>query len=250
MESVYIGLFFIFGVIIGSFYNVVGLRLPVGESIMFPGSHCPVCKKELRPWELIPVASYFLLNGKCRTCETKISPIYPTIELISGLLFAYSFYRYQWSLELIAVLLLLSLLIIITVSDIKYMLIPNKILLFFSFVFLLVHWINPLTTWSDSIFGAVIGFFLLFLISFISKGGMGGGDIKLFALLGFIMGVKSVLFIFFFSSLFGSLFGLFMMAIGKLKRKTAIPFGPFIALGTVFTLFFSDAIFQWYLNLL
>jgi len=250
MMTVYTVIFFITGLIFGSFFNVVGLRVPIGKSVVTPRSHCPTCKRYLHAFELIPVLSYILQRGKCRTCATNISPIYPVMELLTGLLFAYSFSRFHWSFELIEVLFLISMLIILTVSDITYMLIPNKLLLFFFFLFLIVRFVKPLNPWWDSVLGAALGFFVLFLIMIVSRGGMGGGDVKLFSLLGFLLGAKQIMIIFFFSSFFGALYGLMMMIFGQYNRKTAIPFGPFIALGTIFTVFNAESVIQWYMNLL
>lgn len=248
MLSLYLFLAF-YGVLFGSFYNVVGLRVPKGQSIVSPRSACPTCGNQLKSLELIPVLSYLLQGGKCRVCKTGISPIYPIIELLTGVLFATAPLVVGWSGELIIALTLISLFIIIFVSDIAYMIIPDKVLLVFAGIFLLERLFIPLTPWWDSLLGAAIGFGLLLIIAVVSKGGMGGGDIKLFALIGFVVGVKILLLAFFLSTLLGAVFGLFGMALKLVKKGKPIPFGPFIAIGTLLAYYFGDTVIQAYLNL-
>ncbi|MBP2240591.1 leader peptidase (prepilin peptidase)/N-methyltransferase [Cytobacillus eiseniae] len=238
---------FIYGLIFGSFYNVVGLRVPMKESIVKPRSHCPKCNHILGPLELIPVVSYLIQGGKCRRCKAPVSPLYPVMELVTGLLFAAAPLIIGWSYELIIAWTLISLLVIIFVSDFSYMLIPDKVLLVFTGLFLVERIFLPLSPWWDSAAGAAVGFILLLFIAIISKGGMGGGDIKLFAVIGFALGVKLVLLSFFLATLFGALFGLVGMLLGKVKKGKPIPFGPYIAIGTIVAYFFGDVILQWYL---
>jgi leader peptidase (prepilin peptidase) / N-methyltransferase len=241
------GFYLIFlGLILGSFFNVVGLRVPKGESIVKPRSHCPSCKRTLTAWELIPVVSYVVQGGKCRGCSCKISLVYPLIELATAILFTISPLLVGWSKELVISWTLISLLVIIVVSDIHYMIIPDKVLLFFAVIFIIERIFIPLDPWWDSLVGAIIGLSLLLLIAFVSKGGMGGGDIKLFALLGFVLGGKMVLLAFFFSTLYGTIFGLMGMAIGKVRRGEPMPFGPYIAMGTLTVYYFGQTIIDWY----
>jgi leader peptidase (prepilin peptidase) / N-methyltransferase len=154
-----------------------------------------------------------------------------------------------WSYELIVALLLISLLAIIFVSDIRYMLITNNILLFFAPFFILLRLtIAPLDPWWDALVGAGIGFGLLLLIAVVSKGGMGGGDIKLFALLGLVLGWQNVLLAFFFSCFYGTIIAGVGMVLGKVKRGKPIPFGPFIVLGTFTAYFFGNSLVNWYID--
>lgn len=240
---------FLYGVTLGSFYNVVGLRVPEGKSIVKPRSACPTCGHQLRPLELIPVLSYVLQKGKCRVCQTGISPIYPTIEFLTGLLFATAPLVIGWNGELFIALSLISLFIIIIVSDLAYMIIPDKVLLVFAAIFLVERLWVPLTPWWDSLLGGAIGFGLLLVIALVSKGGMGGGDIKLFALLGFVVGVKLVLLSFFLSTLLGAVIGIIGMAFKLVKKGKPIPFGPFIAAGTMLAYYFGDYLINAYLAL-
>lgn len=243
------GYLFLFGLTLGSFYNVVGLRVPVGKSIVAPRSACPTCGHQLRAFELVPVLSYVLQGGKCRVCKTGISPIYPIYELLCGVMFATAPLVVGWTSELIIALTLISLLIIILVSDVAYMIIPDKVLLVFAGIFLLERIFIPITPWWGSLIGAAIGFSLLLAIAVISKGGMGGGDIKLFALLGFVLGTKTVLLAFFLSTLLGALIGIIGLSIGVFKRKKPIPFGPFIATGSMIAYYYGDMIISAYIKL-
>src|SRR5690625_1905024 len=185
--NIHTGIFFILGLILGSFYNVVGLRQPKKISFVSGRSACPNCKHTLRWYELIPVLSYVLQGGKCRQCKSKISVQYPLIELATGILFAFSFYKYGYSIELLIALSLMSMLMIIFVTDFNYMLIPNKVLLFFLPIFILLRIVHPLTPWWTSITGAVVIVAIISLIIIVSKGGMGGGDLKLFGILGIVL---------------------------------------------------------------
>lgn len=241
---------FLLGLILGSFYNVVGIRTPLKKSIVNPRSACPTCGHQLRPYELIPVLSYILQKGKCRGCQSRISPIYPTMELLTGLLFATAPLVVGWSSELVLALTLISMFMIIIVSDIHYMIIPDKILIWFAGFFLLERIIWPLTPWWDSITGAVTGFVLLLVIALVSKGGMGFGDVKLYALLGFVLGFKLVLMSFFLSTLYGAVIGGLALLFRIVKRRQPIPFGPFIAAGTLSAYYWGSEIIELYLRFL
>ncbi|WP_406603718.1 prepilin peptidase [Neobacillus rhizosphaerae] len=241
---------FFYGIIFGSFFNVVGLRVPMKKSIVTPRSACSACGHQLTAYELIPVFSYIIQGGKCRGCQSRISPIYPIMELLTGILFATSFYVVGWSGELLVAITLVSMFMIIVVSDINYMLIPDKILLWFAGIFLLERIIWPLTPWWDSLLGAVTGFTLLLVIAFVSKGGMGGGDIKLYALLGFVLGFKLVLLSFFLSTLFGAVLGGLAQLFRIVKKRQPIPFGPFIAAGTLSAYYWGSELIDLYLHFL
>lgn len=243
-------IFAVYGLLLGSFYNVVGLRVPLEKSIVTPRSACPTCGHQLKAHELIPVLSYMIQKGKCRGCQSRISPIYPFMELLTGILFVTAPYFIGWSGELVVALTIISMFIIIIVSDINYMLIPDKILLWFAGIFLLERIIWPLTPWWDSLLGALVGFLLLLIIALVSKGGMGGGDIKLYALLGFVLGTKLVLLSFFLSTLFGAVIGGVALLLKIVKRKQPIPFGPYIAAGTLTAYYWGSDLIDLYLNFL
>jgi leader peptidase (prepilin peptidase)/N-methyltransferase len=170
------------------------------------------------------------------------------MEFITGILFVSAPLVVGFTGELLIAWTLISLLVIIVVSDISYMLIPDKILIFFAGIFLFERIYSPLTPWWDSILGSLIGFVILLLIAIVSKGGMGGGDIKLFALIGFVLGTKFLLISFFLASFFGAIYGIIGMIFKRLKRKQAIPFGPFIALGTITAYYFGNELVRAYMN--
>jgi leader peptidase (prepilin peptidase) / N-methyltransferase len=245
---VLIALLYFYGLVIGSFYNVVGLRVPLGKSIIKPRSSCS-CGHQLTALELIPVLSYVFQRGKCRVCKTRISPIYPMFELLTGVLFATAPLVIGWNIELVVALTLISLFIIISVSDVAYMMIPDKVLLVFAGIFLLERIFIPLEPWWNPLLGAAIGFSVLFVIALVSNGGMGGGDIKLFALIGFVVGVKILIVAFFLSTLLGTVFGLIGMLFGFVKKSKPFPFGPFIAIGTMIAYYYGDSIIEAYFNI-
>ncbi|TFE01023.1 prepilin peptidase [Jeotgalibacillus salarius] len=242
-------LFFLYGTIFGSFYNVVGLRVPKKQSISYPGSACPQCGHQLKWYELIPVISYLLLKGKCKSCRLKIPIKYPAIELFTGLLFAYSFYYFGFTGELFVSLIFVSLLMIITVSDIEYMIIPDRILLFFGVMMVALRILIPLSPWWDAFAGAAAGFVLLLLIGIISRGGMGGGDIKLYAVIGLVLGVKLTLLSFFLATFIGTAAGLYAIYVKKKSRKEPVPFGPSIAIGALIAYFWGEIFITSYMNL-
>lgn len=242
-------LLFLYGLILGSFYNVVGLRVPLKTSIVTPGSSCPSCGHRLTARELIPVLSYIIQGGKCSQCKESISPLYPLMEFVTGTLFALAYHLYGWQPELVVILTLVSLFMIIAVSDLAYMLIPNKILGFFALMFILERLFIPLNPWWDSLLGAASGFALLLFIAIISRGGMGGGDIKLFALIGFVIGTKGVLLAFFLATLIGAVFGVIGLAAGFYKKGKPIAFGPYIVIGTLVSVFYGRQVLLWYSSL-
>ncbi|MEK5039100.1 prepilin peptidase [Sporosarcina sp. FSL K6-3457] len=249
MDSVFIVLFFIYGIVFGSFFNVVGLRVPKKESIVSPPSHCTTCDRKLGALDLVPVFSYLFLKGKCRGCGSKISPIYPFMEFVTGVLFALSFYTFGLSAELIVAILFMSLLVIITVSDIAYMLIPNKVLLPFAIVLLGARLFIPLEPWWNSLVGAIVGFGVLYVIAVVSKGGMGGGDIKLFFVIGLVLGTVQTLLTLFVAAVIGTVVGAILLKRSGKGRKTPIPFGPSIAIAAVISYFWGADIVAWYSNL-
>ena len=249
MWVVYAGLA---GLVLGSFYNVVGLRVP--EGIPFTGkerSRCPACGHTLTAVELIPLLSWVMQRGRCRHCQAGISVKYPLFELTTGLLFAYSFYHFGWSIELAVALLFVSMLVIITVSDLATMLIPDKVLIVFGIPILLLRFtFAPLDPWWLSILGALIGFGILFLLAVVSRGGMGGGDIKLYFVIGLVLGPAATVLSLFLAAFIGLIFGLPARLSGKAKKGTPIPFGPFIALGALVAYFFGTELILWYTSLL
>ncbi|MEI3606049.1 prepilin peptidase [Pseudogracilibacillus sp. SE30717A] len=248
MVMYWIGMFFLFGIVLGSFFNVVGIRVPKRISFHQDRSFCPTCNNQLCWYELIPILSYLIQRGKCRNCKETISPIYPIIEIFTGLLFAFSYVQIGLKLELITALLLISMLMILFVSDLVYMVIPNKILVFFLPYFIIMRIISPLVPWYDAILGSVVGYLLIAIIILVSQGGMGAGDMKLFGVLGIILGWKQVLLTFFLAASLGAIIGGILLMLNKVKKKQPIPFGPYIVVGALISYFYGEEILIFYLS--
>lgn len=248
MDYYYVIVFLFFGFIFGSFYNVVGLRVPKGNFLASDRSYCPTCNRTLKWTELIPIVSFLLQKGECKGCKSKISYLYPLVELITGLLFMFSYLRFGISLELLFALLINSLCVIIFVTDFTYYLIPNKILWFFLPLLVIGRLFIPLSPWYLSPIGAIIGFALIFLVILLSKGGMGAGDMKYFFVLGYALGAWQILLVFLLSTLYGSAVNLTLLLFGKVTRKTKVPFGPYISAAAITSLFYGDKIINWYIG--
>ncbi|MEC6747146.1 prepilin peptidase [Marinilactibacillus sp. XAAS-LB27] len=250
MNIFIITLFFIYGLVLGSFYNVVGLRIPEGTFFKEKHSYCYTCKRTLGWSELIPVLSYLFQKGKCKGCGNPISPIYPIIEFITGLLFALSYILFGWTLMTMVSLIMVSMIVIVTVSDVAYQKIPNKILLFFLPIFILIQIFLPVVTFQSALIGTIMAFTLLLAIIILSKGGMGMGDLKYFTLFGFIFGWKLFLLLFLLSTIYGALVNGVLLATNKVTRKTKVPFGPYIGAAALTVLFFGNQLLDLYLSLL
>ncbi|WP_405102521.1 prepilin peptidase [Oceanobacillus sp. FSL H7-0719] len=250
LELFYLIFFFLFGLTFGSFFNVVGLRSPRTESFLYNRSCCPKCKRTLNWYELIPLFSFLIQQGKCRSCKMKISFIYPFVESLTGVLFAFGFWMIGFEWELITALLLISMLMIIFVSDLKYMIIQNRILLFFLPFFLFMRFIVPLGSWWSPIAGGLGAFLLVALLIILSRGGMGAGDMKLFAVLGIVLGHEKIFLTFFLACFCGAFIGILLMLFKLVKRKQPIPFGPYIVFAALISYFYGESIIDWYLSFL
>ncbi len=253
-----LGAAFLFGTIIGSFLNVVILRLPdPGTSIVFPSSHCPKCKNTLSWYENIPILSYLVLGGKCRHCKVSISPQYPIVELLTGLLAVAVIANFGLSLTALGFFLFCAALVTIIWIDLHHQIIPDVISLpgiIFGFAF---SFVSFFVTWQESLIGLLAGGGIFYAVSYSyyllrRQEGLGGGDIKLLAMLGAFLGWQSLLFIIFTSSVTGTVAGLFAMRSQKKGGATRIPFGPFLAVSGLFYLFFRPQVqqlFSLYLDL-
>ncbi|MBM7554613.1 prepilin peptidase [Thalassobacillus pellis] len=246
MEFFYACFLFLYGIICGSFFNVVGRRMPAGESFTYSRSKCPHCSHHLKSSDLIPLLSYVMLLGKCRYCHKPISFLYPSVELLTGIMFAVSFLTFGWSYEFAGALLLITLSMIILVSDLLYMLIPNKLLLFYLPLFILYRIVYPLEPWFGSVFGAVGAAILLAVIIIVSKGGMGAGDMKLMGLLGIMFGFQQALLIFILALFTGAVISLTLLSVRMISRSKPVPFGPYIATGALLTYFKGEELMAWY----
>jgi len=242
----------VLGAIVGSFLNVCISRLPKEESIVTPSSHCPQCKSPIKFYDNIPLISYLLLKGKCRNCGLPISIQYPIVEAVTALVSFFLFITFGVSLSFIYYFMFVSALIVITVIDLHYQIIPDVISLPGIGIGLLGSLIIPRITFFESLIGMLSGGGSLFLVATIyqwlfKREGMGGGDVKLLAMIGAFLGWKAVILTILLSSFVGSIIGIAVMLIKGKDFKYAIPFGPFLALGAVISLFWGENLISWYL---
>lgn len=247
-------LVFFFGACLGSFYHVVGYRMPIGENWVSDRSRCPGCSQELRFYELMPVFSYVLQGGKCRSCGMKIKPIYLLSEIFAGLLFVFPvwFYGFEGFTmgEIYVSWVFLSMLIIITVSDIYYQLILDKVLLFFGALLVILYLIYPQYDLVSGLIGAGIGFLTLYAVGLLGqflfkKEALGGGDIKLYAVIGLVLGISST----FLSLFLAAVFALIYLVLFMKDKTKPIGFGPFIAMAAYICSFYGTSFLNWYFNL-
>jgi leader peptidase (prepilin peptidase)/N-methyltransferase len=245
---------FLLGSILGSFLNVCIYRLPKKESILSPPSHCPHCGEPIRFYDNIPILSYLLLGGKCRHCKKHISLRYPVVEGLSGLLSLALFIKYSLTAQFLLLLLFAAALIIITFIDLDYQIIPDIISIPGIFLGIGASFFIPTMSWFESLFGILIGggFLLLVAIGYkwlTGREGMGGGDIKLLAMVGAWLGWKAIPFILFSSSLIGVLIGGGTGLMKKRGLRSRIPFGPFLSISSIIYIFFGPEIISWYIAL-
>ena len=227
---------FIFGIVLGSFYNVVGYRLPREQSIVKPSSHCTKCNHKLGVLELIPVISYIFLGGKCKKCGDKISCFYPIFEFTTGVLFALSYHIFGSSINFLIAITFISMLLIIIISDYQTMIIPDEVLIFFSSLLIIELIIKDGV--GDIVYhllDALIAFAIMFVIKLLGdfifkKESMGGGDIKLLAVIGLVLNYKMAVI----SIFLASFIGLPISLISMYKTKSdIIPFGPFLSVSSI-----------------
>ncbi|MFP3980995.1 MAG: prepilin peptidase [Desulfobacterales bacterium] len=253
MSNLIIGVFFFcIGLCIGSFLNVCISRLPRGLSIVNPGSRCPQCGTSIRFYDNIPVLSFLLLGAKCRGCGESISVRYPAVELLTGIMACGIVLKYGPTIPALIYFLFIAALIVVAFIDLGHRIIPDRISLTGVVAGLAASFVLPEITWTDSLIGILAGGGSLFAVAMgyyllTGKEGMGGGDIKLLAMIGAFTGWQGVVFTIFAASAAGTAVGLVLMALAGKNLKFAVPFGPFLSLGAVVYLFFGQAIIHWYL---
>lgn len=245
----------ILGLMVGSFLNVCIYRIPEGISIIYPPSRCSTCGHRLGPIDLVPVLSYVSLRGRCRYCGGSVSIQYPVVEFVTGLLFMLVAVKLGISWAALAGMVFTGVLIVATVIDLQHQIIPNRIVLFGIIVGIPLM---ALQSWevlkSGLIAGLGAGLFLL-LVAIVGewvfkKEAMGGGDIKLVAMMGLFLGIRLIVIGLFMAFLAGGLIGGILMIIGKKGGRDLIPFGPYLALGGYLALLWGNQIAAWYLGLL
>jgi len=267
---------FLFGLLIGSFLNVCILRIPADKSIVLPASTCPKCGKAIAPYDNIPVLSWLFLGGKCRHCKTKISAMYPAVELLNGLLFLASYLVFGPTVEAAKWAIFSALLVVLTITDLRERILPDEVNFFGLIIGLLLSfftkpidgtalWISnrwfdfpppqAALSFADAALGALAGSGLLWIVAegyFRLRGreGMGLGDVKMMAAVGAFLGLKRTMMTVLAGSLLGSVIGIFLIAVSKKGRDYELPFGTFLGLGALLIVFFGTPALHWYESLL
>ena len=267
---------FLFGLIIGSFLNVCIVRIPGGKSIVMPSSACPRCGAAIRPYDNIPVLSYLLLAGKCRKCKTKISPMYPAVELLTGLLFLACYQEFRLTAEALKWAVFSAIIIVLVFTDLRERLLPDAINYTGLGLGLLLSlftkpsdgtaaWLAnrsfdfppplPFVSLADALIGAAIGSGLLWLVSeayFRLRGreGMGLGDVKMMLMAGAFLGIKRTLLMIFAGSVLGSVLGLLFILARRKDSEYELPFGTFLGMAALLVVFFGTPVINWYQSLL
>lgn len=259
MDTLMLGFALFFGAAVGSFLNVVILRLPRQDvSIAFPPSHCPLCQHPLSWWENIPLLSYLMLRGRCRNCQASISWMYPLVEAAMAVFSALLFLHYGPSVEYGRLFVFFAALLVIIFIDIHHQIIPDRISLPGIVLGFATSFFSEHITWQQSGLGLLLGGGVLYLVAWTyftlaKRDGVGGGDIKLLAMIGAFLGWQSLLYVVFSSSLSGSIVGIIAMVRQGKGGKTRIPFGPFLAFGAMTWVLFQEQIvtlWQLYLGLM
>ncbi|MDP2647561.1 MAG: A24 family peptidase [Desulfobacterales bacterium] len=246
---------FLFGMCTGSFLNVCIYRLPDSKSIVSPRSMCPGCGQTIRFYDNIPIISYLWLRGRCRACHMAIAFRYVIVEAFGGFLSLCVFLQYGATVEGLVYFAFIAALIVITYIDIDHQIIPDVITLPGIFIGFIASFFLPAITYKGSIIGILSGGGSLFAIAWIyhlmtRKEGMGGGDIKLLAMIGAFLGLEGVIYVVFFGSAIGTLVGSLVMLQKKQGLKLAVPFGPFLSIGAISYIFFGPKLISWYLHVL
>jgi len=237
---------FIFGAVFGSFLNVLISRIPKGESIINPPSHCPFCGRKIRFYDNIPIISYLILKGKCRDCGKQIPLRYLWVELITAFLALLLFYKFGFFPQFLISFLFSCSMIVIAVIDYDYQIIPDVITLPGMVIFSALSIFFMGVSLRDALLGILFGGGILLSLYYgykllTKREGMGGGDIKMLAMIGGFFGWQSLFFIVLFSSFVGTVVGLSIILLRKRDMKYAIPFGPFLSLAAISQLFVGDA---------
>lgn len=240
---------FIIGAVVGSFLNVCIYRIPIHKSIVLPKSRCPNCDAAIRWYHNIPIFSYLILRGRCANCKTKISPLYPFVELITAILFVLLYAFFGPSIPFLIYLIFGCIMIVLIFIDFYHQILPHRITFPGIAIGLGLSFINPIVRPIDSLLGIVLGGFIptivLMLYKWIrKKEGLGHGDIFMLALVGAFLGWRQVLVVLFLSSLTGSIVGLLLMLIHRKGADLALPFGTFIGAAALFCIFYGPSLWR------
>jgi leader peptidase (prepilin peptidase)/N-methyltransferase len=246
-------LIFILGLVAGSFSNVCIWRIPRNESIIYPASHCPKCRSNISPKDNIPLLSYILLKGRCRNCKSKISIQYPIVELLSGLIYLIIYLAYGLSVQTLIYIILSSALVIIAFIDLNEQIVPDVISLPGIVIGFIVSFFVSYMSFVNSALGVVVGGGIILIIGMagsviFKKEAMGGGDVKLAAMIGAFLGWRYIIISLFLGFFLGALAGIFLIMAKIKSKEDTVPFGPFIVLGSFITLLWGEKIISWYIG--
>ncbi|MGO9568431.1 MAG: prepilin peptidase [Desulfomonilaceae bacterium] len=259
--ELYVSLFwaavsFLLGAIVGSFLNVVIARVPVGQSIVYPPSHCPACRREIRWYDNIPIVSYFVLLGRCRDCGERISVRYPLIEFAAACMSLGLYLKYDLSSAFGVFFIFTAAMVAVFWIDLDHMIIPDVISLNGTVIGLatVTSGLVPGLTWQDSFIGLALGALILYLPAVVYQKirgveGLGGGDIKLLAMIGAFLGPYGVIFVLFFASFIGSLAAFAGIALRRTASSSPIPFGPFLTAAAVLYVFAGQEMVDQFIEL-
>jgi len=239
---------FLFGLIFGSFYNVLIYRLPNDQSIIKPPSTCGHCQHQLKALDLIPVLSYVILKGRCRYCNEKVSIQYPLVELATGFIFLILYNLYGLNIYFFKAVVLSSIVFVMSMIDLKHYIIPDEISIFTIISGLTFFLIIGDMSLKSLVLAFLIGGGFLFIIAII--GPMGGGDIKIMAGFALYLGLEKTILALLMSFVLGGIIGVLLILFKIKGRKDHIPFGPFLGLGTLMSFIYFNEIFTWYINFL
>lgn len=245
----------VFGLVVGSYANVLISRLPRGESTVRPRSRCPACGKPIAARDNVPIFSWILLRGRCRHCEAAISPRYPLVEALTAGLFALATAWFGIDLETLAALIFVFLLVTLAVIDVEHLLLPDRLTLPGLLIGLACRAVLPRATLLDGVLGAVGGAGLLILVVNVwywlrQEEGMGMGDVNMLAMIGAFLGWQGMLVTFAVAIALGAVTGLTLLAARRAGLGTRLPLGLFLALGGLVALFVGESILGWYLGTL
>lgn len=240
--------FGLLGLIVGSFLNVCIDRLPANKSIVYPASHCDTCQHPLNVLDNIPVFSYLWLRGKCHYCKARIPQRILWVELGTGILFAFLFWRYEFSWEFPLIAVYSCILLVLALIDLQHKLILNVIVYPAVLVAFVIGFFLPDFDIYKGVLGGAIGFVIMMLPALISRTGMGWGDVKMAGLIGLMTGYPRVFAGLFLGIVSGGIIAVILLVTKKKTRKDAIPFGPFLALGAFIALVYGKEIIDWYMG--
>lgn len=246
MSALFICLFFIYGLLVGSFVNTCIYRLPIGESVVSPPSHCTSCNEKIKAYDLIPVISFIILGGRCRNCKAKISVRYMCIELLTGFLFSICYLHFGATLLGVIYCVTFSTLVAAFFIDLEHQIIPDGINLVIALMGIWALFVNK--PYWFYILGAFIVSVPILIIAKLTNG-FGGGDIKLFAAAGLLLGTKLICTAAFIAIITAGIFGMFLLLFKKVNGKSKMAFGPFIVIGIFISTLWGDELVDWYFSM-